>query len=65
MVNDEEVIKLLKAKVYVFSQSVLCLGKMREFPQSNVGRGNKLQWFETTKQHRESDGIDAEPMEFK
>ena len=28
LTNDEEVIKLMKAKVYVFSDSVLCVGKM-------------------------------------
>ena len=33
LVNDEEVIKLRKAKVQVSSDSVLCVGKMREFPQ--------------------------------
>ena len=29
-VNDEEVISLSNAKVYVFSDSVLCLGKMHQ-----------------------------------
>ena len=36
LVNDEEVISLSHAKVYVFSDSVLCLGKMSENPQSNI-----------------------------
>ena len=30
--NDEEVISLSHAKVYVFSDSVLCLGKMNQNP---------------------------------
>ena len=30
LVNDEEVISLSHAKVFVFSVSVLCLGKMNE-----------------------------------
>ena len=30
LIDDEEVISLSHAKVYVFSDSVLCLGKMRE-----------------------------------
>ena len=34
LVNDEEVINLSQAKVYVFSDS-LCLGKVRQFPESN------------------------------
>ena len=32
LVNDEEVISLSHAKVYVFSDSVLCLGKMNQNP---------------------------------
>ena len=34
-VNDEEVISLSHAKVYVFSDSVLCLGKVNQKPTSN------------------------------
>ena len=34
-VNDQEVIKLMKANVDVFSDSVLCVGNMREFPHTN------------------------------
>ena len=38
-IGDEEVISLSHAKVYVFSDSVLCLGKVNENPQSNcLGR---------------------------
>ena len=33
LICDEEVISLSHAKVYVFSDSVLCLGKMNENPQ--------------------------------
>ena len=32
LANDEEVVKLMKAKVYVFSDSVLCVGTVREIP---------------------------------
>ena len=35
LVGGEEVISLLHRKVNVFSDSVLCLGKMNENPQSN------------------------------
>ena len=35
-VNDEEVISLTHAKVYVFSDSVLCLGKVIQNPTSNT-----------------------------
>ena len=36
LVNDEEVISLSHAKVYVFLDSVLCLGKMNANPTSNT-----------------------------
>ena len=35
LVNDEEVISLSHAKVYVFSDSALCLGKVNQNPTSN------------------------------
>ena len=36
LVNDEGVISVSHAKVYVFSDSVLCLGKMNQNPTSNT-----------------------------
>ena len=42
LIGDEEVINLLHTKVYVFSDSVLCLGKMNENPQSNTVWEDKL-----------------------
>ena len=45
LVNDEEIINLSKAKVYVFSDSELCLGKIRPFPQSNDEWRVNLEWF--------------------
>ena len=44
LVGDEEVISLLRTKVYVFSDSVLCLGKMSENPQSKTFWEDKLTW---------------------
>ena len=35
LVSDEEVISLSHAKIFVFSVSVLCLGKMNQNPTSN------------------------------
>ena len=35
LIIDERVINLQRTKVYVFSDSVLCLGKILENPQSN------------------------------
>ena len=35
LIGDETVINLQRAKVYVFSDSVLCLGKIHQHPESN------------------------------
>ena len=63
MVNDEEVISLSHAKVYVFSDSVSCLGKMK--PTSNTVWERQLGWFKDSSQYRTLDTIDGEPMEFE
>ena len=41
-IGDEEVISLSHAKVYLFSDSVLCLGKMNENPESNHAWEDRL-----------------------
>ena len=63
--GDEEVLGLSHAKVYVFSESVLCLGKVNENPQSNTFWEDKLTWFKSSLQYRALDTIDEEPMEFE
>ena len=65
LVGDEEVISLLHTKVYVFSDSVLCLGKMNENPQSNIAWEDRLTWFKSSPEYRALDKIDGEPMEFE
>ena len=65
LVSDEEVISLPHAKVYVFSDSVICLGKMHQNPQSNTVWEDKLAWFKSSSQYRILDTIDGEPMEFE
>ena len=54
LVSDEEDISLSHAKVYVFSDSVLCLGKMNENPQSNYAWEDRLTWFKSS-EYRASD----------
>ena len=65
LVSDEEIISLSHAKVYVFSVSVLCLGKMNQNPMSNSAWEDKLSWFKDSPQYRILDTIDGEPMEFR
>ena len=52
LIGDEEVISLSLAKVYEFSDSVLCLGKMSQNPQSNTVWEDKLTWFKSSSQYR-------------
>ena len=52
LVGDEEVISLPHAKVYVFSDSVFCFGKMSQNPQSNTVWEDKLTWFKSSPQYR-------------
>ena len=65
LVGDEDVISLSDKKVYVFSDFVLCLGKMNENPQSNTVWEDKWMWFKSSAQYRALDRIDGEPMEFE
>ena len=48
LVSDEEVVSLSHANVYVFSDSVLCLGKMNQNPTSNTFWEEKLTWFKSS-----------------
>ena len=59
LVNDEEVISLSHAKVYVFSDSVSCLGKVNQNPTSNTVWEEKLSWFKGSPQYRTLDTING------
>ena len=65
LIGGKEVVSLSRAKVYVFSDSVLCLGKISENPLSNVVWDDKVTWFTSSSQYRTLDTIDGEPMEFE
>ena len=65
LIGGEKVVGLSRAKVYVFSDSVLCLGKMSENPLSNFVWEDKLTWFKSSSQYRTLDTINGEPMELE
>ena len=65
LVGDEQVISILHTKVHVFSDSVLCRGKMNENPQSNIAWEDRLTWFKSSPQYRTLDKINGEPIEFE
>ena len=60
-----EVISLSHAEVYVFSDSLLYLGKVNQNPTSNTAWERQLDWFKDSSQYRTLDTIDREPMEFE
>ena len=49
----------------VFSDSVLCPGKILENPQSNDAWEQRLGWLKSSQNFRNFDRIDGEPMEFE
>ena len=65
LIGDEQVIILQRTKVYVFSDSVLCLGKIHENLQSNAAWEQRLGWIKSSQNYRNLDRIDCDPMEFE
>ena len=65
LIGDERVIILQRTKVYVFSDSVLCLGKIFENLQSNDAGEQRLGWLKSSSKYRNFDRIDGEPIEFE
>ena len=65
LIGDEQIINLQLTKVDVFSDSVLCLGKMNENPRSNIAWEQRLEWCTSSPEYRTFDRIDGEPMEFE
>ena len=65
LIGEERIINLQRTKVHVFSDSVLCLGKIHENPQSNDAWEQRLGWFKSSPEYRNFDRIDGEPMEFE
>ena len=65
LIGDETVINLQRTKVYVLSDSVLCLGRILQHPDSNEAWKNRIAGVMAEKSSRDYDGIDGEPTEFE
>ena len=65
LIGDEAVINLQRTKVYVFSDSVLCLGKNHQHPESNEAWKKRIEGVTTEKSYRDYDGLNGEPTEFE
>ena len=66
---NPQVVKLycmcLKTKVNVFSDSVLCLGKVLQHPESNEAWKNRVAGIQSGKSYRDYDAINGESTEFE
>ena len=56
---------VFSTQVFVFYDSVLCLGKMNENPRSNIAWEERLAWFKSSLEYRTLDRIDGGPTEFE
>ena len=57
LIGDETVINLRSTKVYVFSDSVLCLGRILQHPDSNEAWKNRIAGVKAEKNYTDYDGI--------
>ena len=53
LIGDETVINLQRTRVYVFSDSVLCLGKVLQHPDSNEAWKNRVAGIRSVKKATE------------
>ena len=62
---DDQTIKKTKARVYVYSDSVLCLGKMHG-PEDAIKKWNdQVATLKMCHTFRELQGLDGEPIDFE
>ena len=64
LICDKQVISLQHTKVCVFSDSVLCLGKIHENPESNIAWEDRLKWFKSSPEYRALGTIDTKSKSY-
>ena len=65
LTNDSVVINLQSTKVYVFSDCVLCLGKVLQHPECNEAWKNRVAGVRAERSYRDYDAINGESIEFE
>ena len=65
LIDDETVISLQRTKVFVFSDSVWCLGKVLQHPDSNEAWKNRVAGVRAERSYRDYDAINGESTEFE
>ena len=65
LINDAVVINLQSTEVDVFSDSVLCLGKVLQHPECNEAWKNRVAGVRAERSYRDYDAINGESTEFE
>ena len=65
LIGEERIINLQRTKVYVFSDSVLCLGKIHENPNRTMHGNKDWSGSKHLRNTETLDRIDGEPMDFE
>ena len=65
LIEDEIVINLQSTRVYVLSDSVLCLGKVLQHPESNEAWKNGVAGVRAERSYRDYDAINGETTVFE
>ena len=65
LINDPVIINLQSAKVYVFSDSVLCLGKVLQHPECNQAWKDRVAGIRAERNYSDFDDIKGESAEFE
>ena len=65
LINDPVIIKLQSTKVYVFSDSVLCLGKVLQHPECNEAWKNRVAGVRAERNYSDFEDVKGESTEFE
>ena len=65
LINDPVVISLQSTKVYVFSDSVLCLGKVLQHPECNEAWKSSVAGVRAERNYRDFEDVKGESTEFE
>ena len=64
LINDPVIIGLQSTKVYVFSDSVLCLGKVLQHPECNEAWKSRVAGVRAERNYRDFEIVSGESTEF-
>ena len=65
LISDPVIINLQSTKVYVFSDSVLCLGKVLQHPECNEAWKNRVAGVRAERSYRDFEDVSGEATEFE